>query len=194
VAHRAERNIRTTDATTGDRGNIVITQHPLPDGGPNGAIYLYTHSGGSWIALTVQCSLRRGSDRWDDEPYLGRIIFNELTAGAELETMSFGVSTYLTDNEHDLIVVDTATQTVSIQEPGGAVKSTFGFKEFAKLDLAARGLIPEPSPCATAAQSMIQPASRAFDIASASWKHWAAGFLGILLLLVVIGGVRRRSR
>jgi hypothetical protein len=179
----------------GDRGNIVITQHPWPDGGTDGAIYLYTHDGGSWIAQTVQCALRRGSDRWDDEPYLGRIIFNELTAGVELDTMSYGVSTYLTDNEHDLIVVDTAAQTVSIQEEGGAVKSTFGFKEFVKLDLASRGLVPEPLACATAAQSMPVPSvPGAPDVATASWSHWAAGLTGILMLLVVAGSIPRRAR
>src|SRR5512138_3521805 len=103
----------------GDRGNIVVLQHGAPDGGETGAVYLYSHWGGSSLARTVQCALLRGRDRWDDEPYLARILFNEMTAGAELETQSFGLSTYLTDNEHDLVVVDSARQTVSFRPPDG---------------------------------------------------------------------------
>jgi hypothetical protein len=133
----------------GDRGNIVIVQHAGLDGGATGAIYLYAHWSGSVIARVVQCALLRAPDRWDDEPYLGRIIFSELTAGSEHENLSFGISTYLTDNEHDLVVVDAEKQTVTIQpeEADAAAKATYGFAEFAKKDLLAAHLVEEPMDC-----------------------------------------------
>jgi hypothetical protein len=131
----------------GDRGNIVIVQHAGLDGGATGSIYLYAHWGGSVIARVVQCALLRAPDRWDDESYLGRIIFSELTVGSERDNLSFGISTYLTDNEHDLVVVDVATQTVAIQPPDKPPKATFTFAEFAKKDLVDAHLIEEPMEC-----------------------------------------------
>src|SRR5262245_36468271 len=119
----------------GDRGNIVMVQHGGADGGAEGAIYLYTHWGGSAVARIVQCALLRARDRWDDEPYLARIVFTELTAGSEQDTTGFGLSTYLTDNEHDLVVVDADKQTVAIQPPDKPPSATFTFAEFANLDL-----------------------------------------------------------
>jgi hypothetical protein len=139
----------------GDRGNIVVVQHGALDGGADGAIYLYTHASGSFIARTAQCALIRGADRWTDEPYLGRIVFNEMTAGFERDTMMFGISSYLTDNEHDLVVIDAATQTVSLVSaephaapaPEAGSRTSYSFADFAKLDLVAAGLVPKAAEC-----------------------------------------------
>jgi hypothetical protein len=131
----------------GDRGNIVIVQHAGLDGAASGELYLYAHWGGSVIPRIVQCALLRAPDRWDDEPYLARIIFSELTMGSERDNLSFGISTYLTDNEHDLVVVDVEKQTIAIQPPDKPPVATFSFDDFAKRDLVAAHLIDEPMPC-----------------------------------------------
>jgi hypothetical protein len=170
----------------GDRGNIVIVQHPR-GADPDGAIYLYTHWGGSYIARTAQCALERGRDRWDDEPYIGRIVFNELTAGLEMDTQSFGVTTYLTDNEHDLVVLDAAKQTVAIESPDGTAKQSFPFADFVKLDLAQAGLVPERTPCGLAEGGGHAPTE-----ASGAWSHLAVFLAGACALLLVGGAVRRR--
>lgn len=134
-----------------------MLQHPLPDGGESGAIYLYSHWGGGSLARVVQCALVRGRDRWTDEPYLGRILFNEMTAGSEMETQSFGVSTYLTDNEHDLLVVDAEKQTVSLQPPGGPVAKSWAFDDFVRRDLVADHLADENFACAAAPAKSAAP-------------------------------------
>ena len=92
----------------GDRGNIVIKQE---DGNQ---IYLYTHWGGYSLPVVLQNALKRGKHRWDNEPYLARIIFCEMVKGYEMDLTGFGISTYECDNEHPHLIVDCATQTVTI--------------------------------------------------------------------------------
>ena len=91
----------------GDRGNIVIKASM------GGKLYFYTHWGGSKLPQVLQEALKRGRDRWGDEPYLARIIFCEMVRGSEMETTGFGISTYETDNEHPLLIVDIANGTVN---------------------------------------------------------------------------------
>jgi hypothetical protein len=190
----------------GDRGNIVIVQHAGLDGGTTGEIYLYAHWGGSVIARVVQCALLRAPDRWDDEPYLGRIIFSELTAGSERDNLSFGLSTYLTDNEHDLVVVDTAKQTVSIRPPDKPPTATFTFAEFAKKDLEAAHLVDEPMQCPTGAPVAIVPngpiagvearpndAAPPAAVAASHVPYVVVGIVvGAVVSALVVGSVRSR--
>lgn len=96
----------------GDRANVVVLQHH-GEGDPQ-KVYLYTHWGGCELPFTLQKALERGVDRWDDEPYLTRIIFNQMTEGIEMEETGIGISTYLTDNEHPLLLVDCKDKLVSM--------------------------------------------------------------------------------
>jgi hypothetical protein len=119
----------------GDRGNIVVKQSRPEDS----YIYLYTHWNGSEIAETLQNALKRGKDRWDDEQYLTRIIFSEMVKDSIMDTDGFGISTYQGDNEHDFLVVDSNTQTVSrVREgdPGAKPKETWSFEKFVDLKVA----------------------------------------------------------
>jgi len=54
----------------GDRANVRIK-----DSG--GTFHLYTHWSGTELPETVRQALLRGKDRWDDEQYLSRIIFQK---------------------------------------------------------------------------------------------------------------------
>lgn len=117
----------------GDRGNISIPQ------GDGTSVWLYTHWTGSRLPRTLQAALRRGEDRWDDTPYLARIIFCEMITGSEGETTGFGISTSLQDNEYPLLVVDTANQQVRVEQAGDrershtAIGKAWGFREFVGL-------------------------------------------------------------
>lgn len=93
----------------GDRGNIAIIQHP--GGDDREVIFFYGHWSGYRIKEATAKALERGQSRWGDEPYLARILFCELLAGSGepevlAETTGFGITTYLTDNEYPIVVVD----------------------------------------------------------------------------------------
>ena len=115
----------------GDRGNIVIKE---PEGGH---IFFYTHDNGSEIADMLQKALIRGRQCWKDGHYLARIIFSEMIKDSVLDTDGFGISTYLGDNEHDLLVVDCEEQLVLLVKgrPDAAPKDSWTFSEFANLNV-----------------------------------------------------------
>lgn len=94
----------------GDRGNICMKM----DGG--GQVFFYSHWGGTELPEILKAALIRGKERWDDEPYLSRIIFNEITKGKEMNLTGVGISTYETDNEHPIIYVSVKEQTVTIAD------------------------------------------------------------------------------
>lgn len=91
----------------GDRGNIVIKQKD------DDLIFLYTHWGGHDIKETLSKALARGRDRWDDESYLARIIFEEMISVDRNGSTGFGISTYPPDNDgYPFLVVDMKSQKV----------------------------------------------------------------------------------
>ena len=114
----------------GDRGNIIIREGRKNGGGKHLDVYLYSHWGGSELALVARDALKRGRDRWTDAPYLARIVFCEMLMGNAdertlanmLETIGFGISPVMGDNEHLLVVLDVAGQTVLfVKEKGGTI-------------------------------------------------------------------------
>lgn len=118
----------------GDRGNIIVRQ-----GGDLPAVVLYTHWGGTELPSDLRQALAKGV-RWNDPAYLARIIFDVMTAGQRDTETGFGISTGLPDNEHPLLDVDCASQTVRIRSAGwghaaidGPIVNTFTFEEFVKL-------------------------------------------------------------
>lgn len=70
----------------GDRAQALITED-----GTTG-VYLYTHWEGSDLPTTVANALDRGRDRWDDGPYLARIIFSEMIRNDIDGTTGYGIS------------------------------------------------------------------------------------------------------
>ena len=86
----------------GDRGNIYVV-----DKDPEHGIYLYSHWEGGDLPRLLGEVLRTpdARGRWDDAPYLTRIVCTALF-GSVTGPLGFGVSTYLTDNEHPITILD----------------------------------------------------------------------------------------
>jgi hypothetical protein len=101
----------------GDRGNICVR-----DGSEQ--VWFYTHWTGSGIVDVVRCALARHL-RWEDGPYLARIIFDTLTEGTQGEGSGFGISGHMGDNEHEVVTVDVGTQTVRVGDNGAIPFSDF---------------------------------------------------------------------
>ncbi len=97
----------------GDRGNIIIDKK----------IWLYTHWTGSDLPDILRAALKRGRPRWDDRPYLTRIIFCDMLGGDTDGLTGFGIDYDLGDGGTD-IDVDTEKQTVT---HNGATKT---FEEY----------------------------------------------------------------
>jgi hypothetical protein len=114
----------------GDRGNIKMVFENKSE------IYFYTHWSGSELPFTLRDALKRGKDRWTDEPYLARIIFSEMIKGEILGVTGYGISPYLCDNEHDILSVDCSKQRVTIEhEEDNNIQDSYSFEEYIKLDL-----------------------------------------------------------
>jgi hypothetical protein len=119
----------------GDRANIVLHE------GRGGQLYFYTHWQGRDLPVILQRALAR-RQRWNDEAYLARIIFGEMTAQEPLGSLNFGISTRLGDNEYPLLVVDVQHQRIglvsaatSAAEPQDWDRS-WSFVEYVSLNLA----------------------------------------------------------
>ncbi len=95
----------------GDRANVLMQ-------GNDSKVYLYTHWGGCDLAGVVVEAMKR-RQRWNDVSYLGRIIFCAMVNGCEDRETGFGISTYMPDNEHAIIVVDTDLQEVRLTNEKG---------------------------------------------------------------------------
>jgi hypothetical protein len=129
----------------GDRANIVVLQ-PKGDKVAQATnalfakdrerIYLYSHWGGSDLPLVLQSVLARKA-RWSDHAYLTRMIFSAMINGDNEGETGYGISTDRPDNEHDYLVVDCDTQSVSrVEEDGGKVVRKWSFEKFIALDIA----------------------------------------------------------
>lgn len=106
----------------GDRANVCLKQE-----NDQGKIYLYTHWSGTKLPATVQNALQRSKDRWNDEPYLGRIIFSEMIKNDIMDLTGYGISTYVCDGEDRIITIDVDNQTVSTKS------KSYTFTQFIEL-------------------------------------------------------------
>jgi hypothetical protein len=126
----------------GDRANIVVRDKGQPQ------IFLYTHWHGTELPETLRQALAR-HERWDDSPYLTRIIFCRMVKGQEGDATGFGISTSMCDNEHPLLIVDIEKQQITIEnEPGTAgiegAPKTYTFAEYAALNRTEWGDLETP--------------------------------------------------
>lgn len=123
----------------GDRANIVIKQHD------NSRVWLYTHWTGYLQPAVLAAALLRGSGRWNDSPYLARIIFCEMVKGQEMGESGFGISTQMTDNEYPILVVDPDKMTVAVESEEGrnrdnaAIGLSMSIGDYVKLDFESAG-------------------------------------------------------
>ena len=92
----------------GDRASVVMSVAGEAD------VYLYTHSGGANLPIVVQRALKRQL-RWNDSPYLARIIFSEMIKGHEDDEYGFGISSYKVDNDRPLIIVGAEENAIVIR-------------------------------------------------------------------------------
>lgn len=113
----------------GDRGNVALYY-----GEQEFPIYLYTHWGGSdlreEVAEALNSPAARG--RWNDPPYLARIIFSYMIRDDLGGAHGFGIAPYRPDQEHPDVVVSLEAQTVN----------GLGFQEFIDQQL----VVPAPDP------------------------------------------------
>lgn len=106
----------------GDRANVYLPGE-VAEGAERG-VYLYTHWGGHDLALTVRDALRRcgpksRDDRWRDPPYLARVIFCEMVGDDWKGVTGYGIAPTLDDNDHPVIRVDAARQSVAFRPVRG---------------------------------------------------------------------------
>ena len=118
----------------GDRANIVMQSKA-------GRIYFYTHWNGYDLPSIAQSGLKRGEGRWNDPAYLGRILFSEMIQNDVLDETGYGISLSICDNSYPLLVIDTDSGQVRIEDGPGissstkcAVGKTFTFKDFCALN------------------------------------------------------------
>lgn len=95
----------------GDRGNIAIiterNEHSIEQ------VCFYGHWAGHDMPMRLKDGLEAGRSRWNDAPYLARIIFCHLVPQSQWqETTSYGISTSIGDNEYLILVVDVPRQEV----------------------------------------------------------------------------------
>ena len=96
---------------------------------------------GERLPELLQAALKKGESRWDDEPYLTRVIAQGVF-GEDDGITGFGLTTYITDNSYPLLVVDAEKQTVGVCEaPRGErlpsplpLYKEVPFADFVKLD------------------------------------------------------------
>lgn len=69
----------------GDRRSILVHT------GNGAEVVLYSHWSGSELPTTLARALQRGRSRWDDAPYLTRMIFSQMLAEFNPEDLIAGV-------------------------------------------------------------------------------------------------------
>lgn len=116
----------------GDRANVFVKEHGSEEG-----VYLYTHWSGHVLPETVLAALVRGEDRWNDGPYLARIVFCEMVKGAEMELPGYGISATCGDGDNRIICLDPDDERIGfVKSPAATAKRPWlhekSFAEFAE--------------------------------------------------------------
>jgi hypothetical protein len=92
----------------GDRSNIVVQE-------ANGnRVWLYGHWMGEDSIRIVRNVLDK-RERWEDAPYLARMLFGSMIAGDLAGSTSYGISTTMCDNEYPIIILEPHTQTAWLE-------------------------------------------------------------------------------
>lgn len=93
----------------GDRSNIAIVQNETE------RVYLYGHWMGNDSIQIVRDVLER-YDRWNDAPYLARMLFSEMIKNELDSSTGYGISTSVVDNEYPIIALDPERQLMWLEE------------------------------------------------------------------------------
>ena len=124
----------------GDRANFGFRQK-------NGdVIFLYGHWAGENMMARLADAIIAANPRWFDESYATRIAISTMIGEDWSQEYSWGISTYVGDNEHSIPIVDWDSQTVSLYPHSiytgmdlGNPKFTMSFQQF--LDKFAKVLV-----------------------------------------------------
>ena len=117
----------------GDRANIKMIYEDRK------VVWFYGHWAGRQLPELLQKGLIKGKDRWDDDCYLARILFQTMLDGDD-DTTGFGISPWITDNERPILAVDVANQQVRIENEEGdrledpCIGMVIGFEDYIKLE------------------------------------------------------------
>jgi len=121
----------------GDRANFGFRQ---ADGE---TIYLYGHWAGHEMMARLADAIIAAQNRWHDESYATRIAISNLIADEWDQEYSWGIATYVGDNEHSIPVVEWCTQRVILYSRDGLenndIKFVMTFQQF--LDKFAKVLV-----------------------------------------------------
>jgi hypothetical protein len=108
----------------GDRAHIALKQD-------KGTIYLYSHWDGRDLYQKLARALERGRGRWDDEEYLGRIIFSEMIRDDINGETGYGIGLQSHGDVYYAIpVVDCNSQTVTWENTSEPAYKSLGFAEY----------------------------------------------------------------
>lgn len=114
------------------KGNIAVQERF------GGRVYLYTAEFGHETFGVLKNALSLTEECWDSEQIITRVIFSALEAKDPGMIATFGISSFLAENELPIFVVDVANRRVLLEE--GAMLTTcpclglsWGFAEFLKL-------------------------------------------------------------
>lgn len=95
------------ETPVGSRANIAVRFGS--DVADKEAVFLYTHWNGYMLPGVLASALdsNEARARWNDPPYLARIVFEHMIRGASDFETGFGISTRIGDNEYPLLVLYT---------------------------------------------------------------------------------------
>jgi len=97
-------------------------------------VYLYQHWDGSLLPSRVQSAISL-NDRWDDEEYLTRIVFDSMKTKTAQKTTGYGIGTTRHGDIEFLVEIDCIRQTVKVSSGFGDDMDmiwTGTFEEFAR--------------------------------------------------------------
>ena len=104
----------------GSRISIAVRQN-------NGeSVFLYSHWAGPRIAEDLQLALKR-QQRWDDAPYLTRIIFCQMVKNSLMDETGFGI-TNEDCGDYPVMFIEPSTREIHVGE------ARWTFKQFIEMD------------------------------------------------------------
>lgn len=115
----------------GDRNTVVFETRE------GQRLFFYTHWNGLEVPFRVQRALQDAKDRWEDPPYLARVVFCSMVGGDQ--TISgFGIDTEFIDSEYSVLVVRPAKLIVELHgqdsDEYDEPLATWSFEEFCALE------------------------------------------------------------
>lgn len=97
----------------GMRREIVLDYGTNEETKTEQKIHLYTHWGAEGLEQTLAASLERARDRWDDDMYLPRIIFTDMTKDTGDELTGYGLAPFEMGPDYPSLEVDLENKTVN---------------------------------------------------------------------------------